>query len=90
MTVYATECAFEICFAKRVRVCVLVVTTSTVVHSRLTTGQISLPKLEDFDWRLDFKAASDTLGRLSAPAVFLQLKVRLASCLAVCTRRSRP
>lgn len=38
--------------------------------------QVSLPKLEDFDWRVDIKAASDVMSRMSTPTVFVQMRVR--------------
>ena len=43
-----------------------------VLHS-----QVSLPRLQEFDWRLDLKSASDTMHRMSVPTVLVQLKVRI-------------
>ena len=36
---------------------------------------VSLPRLSDFDWRVDIKTSSDTLARMSVPTCVLQLKV---------------
>eukprot|EP00794_Sanderia_malayensis_P018022 gene18022-19826_t len=42
--------------------------------------QVSLPRLVDFDWRIDVKTGSS--GRLSLPSCLLQLKLLL--CLSAC------
>lgn len=39
-------------------------------------AQISLPKLEDFDWRVDVKASADAMMRMNVPTVLVQLKLR--------------
>jgi hypothetical protein len=39
-------------------------------------NQISLPKLTDFDWRVDTKAASDSMNRMSASSLLLSLKIQ--------------
>lgn len=36
---------------------------------------VSLPKLADFDWRVDVKTASDTVARMSVPTCILKLQV---------------
>ena len=36
---------------------------------------VSLPRLVEFDWRVDVKSASDTVPRMSVPTCLLQLKV---------------
>jgi len=37
---------------------------------------IALPKLVDFDWRLDFKSSSDGLSVMAKPSAMLNLKIR--------------
>jgi hypothetical protein len=39
-------------------------------------NQTSMPKLQEFDWRVDVKTSSDTIARMSAPTCLLQLKVQ--------------
>ena len=36
---------------------------------------VSLPKLVDFDWRVDVKTSSDTISRMSMPTCIVQLQV---------------
>ncbi|XP_071493767.1 COMM domain-containing protein 9-like [Diadema antillarum] len=36
---------------------------------------VSLPKLAEFDWRVDIRTSSDTLARMSVPTCILQLKI---------------
>ena len=38
-------------------------------------NQVSLPKLEEFDWRVDIKSASDLIGQMSIPSVLVAMKV---------------
>lgn len=38
-------------------------------------GIVSLPRLVDFDWRVDMKAASDSVNRMTQPTCLVQLKV---------------
>lgn len=40
------------------------------------SSQISLPKLEEFDWRVDIKSASDLVGQISVPTVLVSMKVQ--------------
>jgi hypothetical protein len=42
-----------------------------VLHS-----QVSLPRLQELDWRLDLKSASDSMHRMNVPTVLVQLKVK--------------
>ena len=35
----------------------------------------SLPKLKDFDWRLDVKTASNTQERLKQPVLYVKLDI---------------
>ena len=42
-----------------------------VLHS-----QVSLPRLQEIDWRLDLKSASDSMHRMNVPSVLVQLKVK--------------
>ncbi|RUS91300.1 hypothetical protein EGW08_000914 [Elysia chlorotica] len=39
------------------------------------TGQVSLPKLVDFDWRVDTKTSSDSVARMSVPTCILNLQI---------------
>ncbi|PIK35519.1 putative COMM domain-containing protein 9-like [Apostichopus japonicus] len=45
-------------------------------RSRTISNQVSLPKLIDFDWRVDIKSSSDSLSRMSVPTCILQLKIQ--------------
>ncbi|PFX23669.1 COMM domain-containing protein 9-like [Stylophora pistillata] len=38
--------------------------------------QVSLPKLIDFDWRVDVKTSSNVISRLSMPTCIIQLQVQ--------------
>ncbi|EDV29431.1 uncharacterized protein TRIADDRAFT_51748 [Trichoplax adhaerens] len=38
--------------------------------------QVSLPRLEDFDWRVDLKVSSDTINRMAMPTCIMQLKIQ--------------
>jgi hypothetical protein len=38
--------------------------------------QVSLPRLQEFDWRLDLKSASDSMHRMNVPTVLVQLKIK--------------
>ncbi|XP_078334395.1 COMM domain-containing protein 9-like [Crassostrea virginica] len=38
--------------------------------------QVSLPRLVDFDWRVDTKMASESVSRMSVPTCILQMKVQ--------------
>ncbi|KAI6656363.1 COMM domain-containing protein 9 [Oopsacas minuta] len=40
-----------------------------------TNHQVSLPRLKEFDWRIDVKSGSDALTRLQVPTCLLELKV---------------
>lgn len=40
------------------------------------SNQVSMPRLVDFDWRVDLKAASGTISRLSVPTCLVQFKVQ--------------
>merc|ERR1712043_111082 len=37
---------------------------------------VSMPKLVDFDWRVDIKTSSDTISRMSVPTCILQMQVQ--------------
>ena len=36
---------------------------------------VSLPRMVDFDWRVDIKTSSDSIARMSVPTCILQMKV---------------
>ncbi|GFN76028.1 comm domain-containing protein 9-like [Plakobranchus ocellatus] len=38
--------------------------------------QVSLPKLVDFDWRVDTKTSSDSVARMSVPTCILNLQIQ--------------
>lgn len=38
--------------------------------------QVSLPKLIDFDWRVDVKTSSNVISRMSMPTCIIQLQVQ--------------
>ena len=40
------------------------------------SNQVSLPRLTDFDWRVDVKTASDAISRMSVPTCILQMQVQ--------------
>ncbi|XP_061173319.1 COMM domain-containing protein 9-like [Saccostrea echinata] len=40
------------------------------------SNQVSLPRLVDFDWRVDTKMASDSVSRMSVPTCIIQMKVQ--------------
>ena len=37
--------------------------------------EVSLPKLVDFDWRVDVKTSSNAISRMSMPTCIMQLQV---------------
>jgi COMM domain containing 9 len=39
------------------------------------SSQLSLPKLESMDWRVDVQSASESLSRMAVPSVFVELKM---------------
>ncbi|XP_014770278.1 COMM domain-containing protein 9 isoform X1 [Octopus bimaculoides] len=39
-------------------------------------NQVSLPHLVDFDWRVDLKAASNTISRMSVPTCLVQFEMQ--------------
>ncbi|XP_071955608.1 COMM domain-containing protein 9-like [Antedon mediterranea] len=39
-------------------------------------NQVSLPRLVDFDWRVDVKTCSDSISRMSVPTCLLNLQTR--------------
>ncbi|XP_025084935.1 COMM domain-containing protein 9-like isoform X3 [Pomacea canaliculata] len=45
--------------------------TKTLTSER----QVSLPKLVDFDWRVDVKTSSDAVARMSVPTCILNLQM---------------
>ena len=36
---------------------------------------VSLPRLVDFDWRVDVKTSSDSMARMAQPTCLVQMKV---------------
>ena len=41
-------------------------------------SQVSLPRLQNIDWRIDIKSASNEMSRMSVPTVIVQLGVRFS------------
>lgn len=41
-----------------------------------TNNLVFMPRLVDFDWRIDVKTSSDSLSRMAVPTSFLQLQVQ--------------
>ncbi|KAL4225753.1 COMM domain-containing protein 9 [Mactra antiquata] len=39
-------------------------------------NQVSLPRMVDFDWRVDIKTSSDAIARMSVPTCILQMTVQ--------------
>lgn len=48
---------------------------SVCVHAHAYMLTVSLPKLVDFDWRVDVKTSSDAVARMSVPTCILNLQV---------------
>ncbi|EDO35919.1 predicted protein, partial [Nematostella vectensis] len=44
-------------------------------HASSIHDQVSLPRLVDFDWRVDVKTSSDAITRMSIPTCIMQLQV---------------
>jgi hypothetical protein len=44
-------------------------------RDEVANNQCSLPRLKEFDWRIDVKRASDNITNMSVPTVLVQLKV---------------
>ena len=42
---------------------------------------VSLPRLVNFDWRVDVKTASDSAARMAQPTCIVQMKVSATSCI---------
>ena len=40
---------------------------------------VSLPRLVDFDWRVDVKISSDSVARMAQPTCLVQMKVSVRS-----------
>lgn len=53
-------------------------------RKQTSNSQLSLPKLKEFDWRIDIKSASDTSARLSMPTAIVQMKVRRRPVIPNC------
>ncbi|XP_064634279.1 COMM domain-containing protein 9-like [Lineus longissimus] len=45
-------------------------------RNRAISSQVSLPRLLDFDWRVDTKMSSDAIARMSIPTCILQMQVQ--------------
>lgn len=49
--------------------------TSRESVSYSVCAAVSLPKLEDLEWRVDMKMASDSVSRMAVPTCILHMKV---------------
>ncbi|XP_046863670.1 COMM domain-containing protein 9-like [Xenia sp. Carnegie-2017] len=58
----------------------IIVENLTGWKEQAMTTQVSLPKLADFDWRVDVKTSSDAITRMSVPTCLLQLKIQENAC----------
>ncbi|XP_045174842.2 COMM domain-containing protein 9-like isoform X2 [Mercenaria mercenaria] len=45
-------------------------------RAQAVNNQVSLPRMVDFDWRVDIKTSSDSIARMSVPTCILQMKVQ--------------
>lgn len=45
-------------------------------RTQAINNQVSLPRMVDFDWRVDIKTSSDSIARMSVPTCILQMKVQ--------------
>ncbi|XP_062509816.1 COMM domain-containing protein 9-like [Corticium candelabrum] len=39
-------------------------------------SQVSLPRLQDFDWRIDIKSSANSMARMSVPTCIVQMQVQ--------------
>ncbi|GAA6073030.1 COMM domain-containing protein 9 [Tachysurus ichikawai] len=49
---------------------------SATWRNEALSSQISLPKLEDLEWRVDMKMASDSVSRMAVPTCILHMKIQ--------------
>jgi COMM domain containing 9 len=62
---------------------------------QIISSQISLPRLESINWRVDVKSASDLMNQMSVPTVLVQMQVcllpptMLANCPATHQQQHR-
>lgn len=45
-------------------------------YSRYFISLVSLPRLVDFDWKVNIKSSSDSVSRMAAPTCLVQMNVR--------------
>ena len=82
MCVCACMC---VCVCMRVCVCVWQDVSGLSMTSVNLCAAVSLPKLANFDWRVDVKTASDTVTRMSVPTCILNLQVYCSvKCMRTC------
>jgi hypothetical protein len=78
-------------FHKDLKTLILQIVTAHLPEWRETAinTSCSLPRLQDFDWRIDVKRASDTMSNMSVPTVLVQLEVSkmLIPCGPFCLGR---
>ncbi|XP_016125331.1 COMM domain-containing protein 9 [Sinocyclocheilus grahami] len=58
----------------------IILENSVTWRNEALSGQISLPKLVDLEWRVDMKTASDSLSRMAVPTCLLQMKLQDTPC----------
>jgi len=56
-------------------ICKIVQHHSTEWRESAVKSLVSLPRLQNIDWRIDIKNSSDHLARMSVPSVIVQLQV---------------
>ncbi|KAK2834609.1 hypothetical protein Q7C36_015310 [Tachysurus vachellii] len=49
---------------------------SATWRNEALSSQISLPQLEDLEWRVDMKMASDSVSRMAVPTCILHMKIQ--------------
>ena len=53
----------------------------TLWHCVFFLSSVSLPRLVDFDWRVDVKISSDSVARMAQPTCLVQMKVMMIECV---------
>lgn len=52
----------------------IVVDNLSVWRQSITSGQVSLPRLQDFDWRIDIKSSANSMTRMLVPTCIVQMQ----------------
>uniref|UniRef100_A0A0B7ANP7 COMM domain-containing protein n=1 Tax=Arion vulgaris TaxID=1028688 RepID=A0A0B7ANP7_9EUPU len=54
----------------------IIIDNMTTWSSEAIHTQVSLPKMLDFDWRVDIKTSSDSIARMAVPTCILDLEIQ--------------